>query len=251
MRTTAILACAAVAASAWVTNVFAASGAPQPRKENVTFAKGASSATIKGAMKGDADVDYVVRAAAGQTLAVRLDGSNSQNEFNVLPPGSKDVAMYVSGDNGERDYAAVLPADGDYTIRVYMNRAAARRHEASKYTLAVGVSGKPLPPLSVAKDAKVPGTAYHATAKLNCVPPFTSAATQCDAGVIRRGYDGTATLELRGTNDLMRRILFVQGKPIASDAADAMTYSRQGDLTVVKFGTDERYEVPDAFLAGG
>lgn len=251
MRATAILACTAIAASAWVTNVCAAGGPTQPRKENVTFAKGASSATIKGTMKGDADVDYVVRAAAGQTLTVRLDGSNSQNEFNVLPPGSKDVAMYVSGNRGQRSYMGVLPADGDYTIRVYINRAAARRNESSKYTLAVGVSGKPLPPLSAAKDAQVAGTAYHATAKVNCVPPFASAATQCDAGAIRRGTDGTATLEVRGPNNLMRRILFVQGKPIASDATDEMTFSRQGDLTVVKFGADERYDVPDAFLTGG
>ena len=66
-----------------------------PRQERVTFAKGASSATIKGQLKGDADVDYLVRAAAGQTLSVSLKVSNRSNYFNVLPPGSQDAVMYV------------------------------------------------------------------------------------------------------------------------------------------------------------
>ena len=76
----------------------AADGPPPPRKERVTFAKGASSATIKGTLKGGADVDYLVRAAAGQTLEVKLHGTNAQNDFNVLPPGSANVAMYRQHD---------------------------------------------------------------------------------------------------------------------------------------------------------
>ena len=38
------------------------------RQETVQFAKGASSADIEGQLKGDATVDYVVRAAAGIVL---------------------------------------------------------------------------------------------------------------------------------------------------------------------------------------
>jgi hypothetical protein len=245
-----LLACAAFAAFAFVASALAADGPPPPRKERVTFAKGASSATVKGTIKGGADVDYVVRAAAGQTLEVRLEGSNAQNDFNVLPPGSSDVAMYVSNVTGNRTYSGVLPADGDYTVRVYLMRPAARRSESSKYALTVAVSGKPLPPLPAARDAKVAGTAFHATAKVSCVPPFETTSMQCDAGVVRRGNDGTATVELRGKNNLVRRILFVQGKPASADSADAITSTRQGDVTTVKVG-DERYDIPDAFLTGG
>jgi hypothetical protein len=140
---------------------------------------------------------------------VKLDASSGANDFNVLPPGSRDVAMYNSSMTGERKYSGVLPSDGDYAIRVYLNRGAGRRGEASKYTLTVSVTGKPLPPLPAARDAKVAGTAYHATAQVKCVPPYESAETQCDAGVIRRGNDATATVELRGKNNLVRRILFV------------------------------------------
>ena len=42
------------------------------RKEPVRFAPGASSATIKGTIKGDQDVDYVLGAKAGQKLTVTL-----------------------------------------------------------------------------------------------------------------------------------------------------------------------------------
>ena len=110
------------------------------RQEAVQFAKGASSADIKGQLKGDATVDYVVRAAAGQTLSVKLQKTNAQNYFNVLPPASQGSAMFV-GDDGE-NYSGVLPADGDYTVRVYLMRPAARRGESSNYTLTVASAAR-------------------------------------------------------------------------------------------------------------
>jgi len=233
--------------------VFAhAQTAPQaPRQERVTFAKGSSSATLRGRLKGDAEVDYVVRAGAGQTLSVKLKKSNPQNYFNVLPPGSADVAMCV-GQSGE-DFTGMLPADGDYTVRVYLVRAAARRNESSAYALTVGVTGKALAPLPASQDALVPGTKAHAKASTTCVPmPYVeTAAKQCDAWVIRRGTDGTATVEISLGTAGKRRILFVRGKPAVSDSAEPMTFTRQGDTTIVKFESGERHEIPDAFVIGG
>ena len=221
-----------------------------PRQERVQFAKGAASAVIEGHLKGDADVDYVVRAAAGQTLSVSLQETNPQNYFNVLPPGSKAVAMFV-GDTGD-DYTGMLPADGDYIVRVYLMRPAARRGESSDYTLTIGVTGKPLAPLPAAKDALVPGTSYHATTKIRCVPPYQATMQDCDAAVIRRGHDGTATVDVVGAA-VNRSILFAKGKPVASNASrvDVLSSERQGDVTVVKLGDSERYEIPDALLTGG
>jgi hypothetical protein len=251
MKTMTMRALAALAILALAGSVLAADGPPPPRKERVTFAKGASSATIKGTLKGGADVDYLVRAAAGQTLEVKLEATNPQNDFNVLPPGSANVAMVASSMTGERSWSGMLPADGDYAIRVYLNRPAARRGEASKYTLTVAVTGKPLPPLSAARDAKVAGTAYHATAKVPCALPYQPDVKSCDAGVVRRGNDGTATFEAIGPMGVQRRILFVQGKPVAADTMDPVTATRQGDVTVVKISDNERYDIPDAFLNGG
>jgi len=229
-----------------------AAAQPQPpREERVTFAKGASSATVKGQIKGDDTLDYVVRAGAGQTISVTLKPSNRLNYFNVLPPGSGDVAMYAA-QTGE-PYSSMLPADGDYRVRVYLVRAAARRNESSAYTLTIGVTGKALEALPGAQDALVPGTKAHAKASITCVPmPYVeTTAKQCDAFVTRRGVDGTATVEISLGTAGKRRILFVKGKPVVSDSAGTMTSTRQGDTTTVTFESGERHEIPDAFVFGG
>ena len=221
-----------------------------PRQVRVTFAKGASSATVKGQMKGDADVDYVVRAAAGQTLSVTLKASNRSNYFNVLPPGSADVAMHVAQDG--QPYTGLLPTDGDYNVRVYLMRSAARRNEVSNYELTISVTGHALAPLPASKDALVPGTPFHASASITCLPmPYGDPKPQqCEAFVIRRGTDGTATVEIP-SKGFTRRILFVQGKPVASDSSEKMTVTRQGDVTTVKFESGEYYEIVEALVIGG
>jgi hypothetical protein len=220
------------------------------RQEPVQFAKGSSSSVIKGQIKGDTTVDYIVHAAAGQTLSVKLQKTNPQNYFNVLPPGSTGSAMFV-GDSGE-DYSGTLPTDGDYAVRVYLMRPAARRGESSSYTVTIAVTGKALAPTAAARDALIAGTSYHASAKIKCVPAFETAPRECEAFVIRRGFDGTATIDIPGGAE-KRSILFVKGKPTAStaQAMDALSFERQGDVTIVKLGTNERYEIPDALVTGG
>jgi hypothetical protein len=106
----------------------------------IQFAKGASSATIKASLKGDQTIDYKLRARAGQTMSVKLKTSNGSNYFNVLPPGSQDVAIFV-GSSGGNEWFAPLEADGEYTVRVYLMRSAARRNETANYTLTVGIVG--------------------------------------------------------------------------------------------------------------
>jgi len=111
----------------------------QVRTERVQFAKGASSKTISGSIKGEASVDYVVGARAGQTMTVTFKPGNASNYFNVLPPGT-ETALFVGSSSGNT-YSGRLPADGDYRIRVYLMRNAARRNESSNYTMTVGVTG--------------------------------------------------------------------------------------------------------------
>jgi hypothetical protein len=131
-------------------------------------------------------------------------------------------------------------------------RPAARRGESSSYTLTIAVTGKALVPTTAARDALIAGTSYHASAKIKCVPAFETAPRECDAFVIRRGFDGTATNDIPGGAE-KRSILFVKGKPTAANAQamDALTFERRGDVTIVKLGTSERYEIPDALVSGG
>jgi len=227
-----------------------ASADPDRRSERVHFAKGATSTVVKGQVKGDHYIDYRVRAGAGQTLSVEMKTGNASSYFNILPPGSGDVAMFIGSTSGNR-FSGVLPADGDYSIRVYLMRNAARRNESASYTLTVGVTGQPLAATPAARDALIPGTPFHASAKVACAPPFGATTRECEAFVIRRGFDGTATVEVRWGEGLKRHILFVKGKAVAADATDALAVERRGDVSVVRFGDDERFEIPDALVTGG
>jgi hypothetical protein len=222
------------------------------RTEQIKFPKGANSKVIKSVLKGDAIVDYIVRAAAGQTLLVDLEGSNPQNYMNINPPET-DIAMFIGSMSGD-SFQRILPTDGDYTVRVYLMRPAARRKESSDYTLTIKVTGDPLTPVSANVDAVLPGTHYHAQATITCTLGLEPSVKQCDALVIRRGFDGTATVDVLLPRDFKRRILFVKGRPVGSDAVEAswpMTFERKGDNTIVKFGTEEMYEIPDAIVFGG
>jgi hypothetical protein len=221
------------------------------RQQRVSFVRGATSAVLTGRLKGDATVDYLVRAGAGQTLTVALKRSNGQNYFNINPPGA-DVSMFIgSGDATGDSSVCVLPDDGDYTVRVYLMRPAARRNESSDYRLTIGVTGSALAPLPASKDALLPGTSFHASGRITCLLSGETKPRECDAFVIRRGFDGTATVEIPQAQAGRRRILFVRGKAVASDSPLSLVATRQGDITTVKLGNDERYEIPDALVTGG
>jgi hypothetical protein len=213
----------------------------------VSFPQGKSLMTLKGQIAGRAYVDYVVRGKAGQTLSLSLSSNHLQTYFNLLPPRS-ELAMRA-GENAA--YKAMLPAAGDYIVRVYLMRAAGRRNERSDYSLQVGLAGKPLKPIPASRDALIPGTSYHASATIRCVPFLKAAPESCEAFVTRYVGDQAATVEARSATGPLRRILFIKGTPVASDAPDPMSAVREGDLSTVKFGADERYEIPDALITGG
>jgi len=122
----------------WIATAAQAAG-PKIREVQVQFPKGATSASLKGKLKGDETVDYVLQAAAGQSMVVVFKPGNPSAYFNVLPPGS-DAAIFIGSTSGGR-YEGTLPTDGTYTIRVYLMRNAARRNESTTYALDVGVSG--------------------------------------------------------------------------------------------------------------
>jgi len=117
------------------------------------------------------------------------------------------------------------------------------------------VAGKALAPLPASQDAVLPGTPFHASSKITCVPYIEKflgkKPEECEAFVTRRGFDGTATVEIPQKNSFSRRILFIKGKPVVSDSPSPVTYSRRDDFTIVIFDIDERYEISDALIFGG
>jgi hypothetical protein len=110
------------------------------RTEAVHFAKGHSSATLKGSVGGYDGVVYQLGAAAGQTMSVRFEPSNGACYFNVLPPGSGGEAIFIGSTSGN-EFSGTLGASGTYGIQVYLMRSAARRKETCSYALTVEIHG--------------------------------------------------------------------------------------------------------------
>jgi hypothetical protein len=58
--------------------------------------------------------------------------------FNLLPPGSQDVALFIGSRDGE-NASLRLPSNGDYTIRVYLMGDAKDSGRTVPYTLSVAI----------------------------------------------------------------------------------------------------------------
>ncbi|MFN8608136.1 MAG: hypothetical protein U0931_11435 [Vulcanimicrobiota bacterium] len=237
------------AAIALATLSVSVQAAPGGKQEQVMFAAGKTSKTVKGSIKGYDYIDYLVTARAGQTLAVNLKCANPQAYFNINTPGTV-LALYDGTLNGNTLKGRRLANDGTYGIRVFMMRAAAGRNETADYSLDIGITGQPLAPLPDKMDARVGKTPYHATATVPAKYYLDPKLTSCEAGVIRRGKDGTATVVIK-QKDFQRCILFVEGKPVDSDSAEKMQVTKKGDLTTITFGDkSEVYEIRDVFVMG-
>ena len=216
----------------------------------VQFKKGTSSATIAGSIKGGQTIDYTLRARAGQTMSVMLATKHGANYFNVLPPGSNDEALFV-GSSGGNEWTGVLPADGEYKVRVYLMRSAARRNEAANYTLKVGIAGTSRPTefgKAPASDAKVKGTGYHATGPLPC-RMGNDKPIQCEFGVIR-GEPGNAEVHVTPPGGLTRVLTFM-GANVTTNPGEKVEAVKQGYDWSVKVNDYEHYTIPEAVIWGG
>lgn len=224
------------------------------RQERVAFKPGTSSATVQGAIKGDESVDYVLGARAGQTMTVTLKTGSTVAYFNVLPPGS-EAAIANSSTTGN-SWSGALPADGDYRVRVYLMRSAARRNEAATYTLTVGIRGAASRP--PAGDAKVPGTPYHATGTVPCsVGPDTPGSAQCSFGVIRQG-NGRADVHLADPGfdvtlhkDQLRVLRFAGQTVTSTNPSEKVTATLRGDEWSITVNDFYHYTIPTAVIVGG
>ena len=249
------------------------------RTERIAFKPGANSAHIDGRIKGDTTVDYILPAQAGQTINISLASRHTATYFNVLAPGETQVAFF-NGSLGNNQYEGTLPSSGEYTIRVYMMRAAARRNESAQYRLEVvlGQSLKPITqgakpiapaakpteqaakpiaqgtrPMVQSTDAKVAGTPYHATGTVPCSAYAAKALSQCPFGVNRTGL-GSGLVDITLPSGSVRSIRFEQGtatgfiKTLEEKAV--FSAQKKGDNYSITIG-EERFEIPEAVIMGG
>ncbi|KKO64495.1 Inhibitor of g-type lysozyme precursor [Janthinobacterium sp. KBS0711] len=106
-------------------------------KENVELTAEKTVHNVKGKIKGYATAEYTVAGKAGQTLSVKLKTNQPSNYFNIRQPG-QDEALFIGSTTGN-NYQAKLPADGEYTVQVYLMRNAARRNAVASYSLEMGL----------------------------------------------------------------------------------------------------------------
>ncbi len=226
------------------------------RTQRVKFERGASSAVVEGSITGYEIVDYVLGAGKGQYMNVSMATQNTATYFNILAPGESEVAFFIGSSSGDQ-YEGTLPASGDYKVRVYMMRSAARRNEKANYRLEMIItgasdaspktSGNPL-----AHDALVPGTHYHATGDVRCVMATGIATAWCPFGVTREG-NGSGIVTVTKPDGRTRAIFFENGTATGADTSSAdpgeFNATRDRDNTIVRIG-QERYEIPDALIFG-
>lgn len=220
------------------------------RTQRVQFKPGSNSATVQGTIRGYQIVDYVLNARQGQTMNISLATQHGATYFNVLEPGQTQVAIF-NGSVNDNQFEGTLNKSGDYRIRVYMMRSAARRNETANYRLEMIIGGGTS--ANNDNDATVPGTNYHATGNVPCSMGNGQPTQSCAFGVIRKG-NGSGMVTVKKPDGRTRTIFFQNGQATGYDQSQAdrasFRSSKQGDLTIVRIGS-ERYEIPDAVIYGG
>jgi hypothetical protein len=134
MRTPFLAACAL-----WIGAVALPLAAQDAGPTALSVSLSSAPQTVDGSITGSGTADYLVTGDAGQILSVDMQTTDTSATFNILPAGS-ETALFIGSTSGT--VADVpLPAAGDYLIRVYLMRNAARRDETALYSLSVGLHG--------------------------------------------------------------------------------------------------------------
>ncbi len=85
-------------------------------------------------------------------MNVSMATDNNANYFNILAPGESEVAIF-NGSMADNQFEGVLPKSGDYKVRVYLMRSAARRNEVGNYRLEMIIAAADTKRAADADDA--------------------------------------------------------------------------------------------------
>ncbi len=220
------------------------------RTERISFQRGSSSASVDGNIRGYETVDYLLNVRAGQYMNVSMATQHGATYFNIMEPGEANVAIYNGSINGNQ-FEGTTAQSGDYRIRVYMMRSAARRGERADYRLEVIVSGSGSTGNStVASNA---GSNFNATGMIPCSMGNGQPTGNCNFGVVRRG-SGDADVQVTLSDGSMRYIYFQNGQAVGYDRSQMdrgeFRATKESDLYIIRIGS-ERYEIPEAVIFGG
>ena len=111
------------------------SSTAQGNTQRVRFERGHSSTIVKGTIAGFDVKDYVIGAKADQQMTLHLTASNPSTYFVIQSINGRANDMNETDEWSER-----LTESGDYVIRVFMMRSAARRKGAvSNFSLKISI----------------------------------------------------------------------------------------------------------------
>lgn len=105
------------------------------KTQTLRFAQGKTTSTVHDVIRGYTSADYKLTLAASEKFSVGMRTSNRSSYFNIIAPGA-DSAIHM-GDVSGNNFSGAAAQAGDYTIRVYLMRNAARRNETARFTLNV------------------------------------------------------------------------------------------------------------------
>jgi hypothetical protein len=108
------------------------------RTEQVEFAPGVTTRTFADSIGGFEAVAYLVSVQEGQTLDVSLATNNLSNCFDIFAPGS-EKPFFLGDDSGTSHHFRAVQG-GEYVVKVYLLRLAARDNQTAHFTLALTVS---------------------------------------------------------------------------------------------------------------
>ncbi|MDO4697235.1 MAG: hypothetical protein Q4A60_00920 [Pasteurellaceae bacterium] len=90
---------------------------------------------FKGQLKGYQTVDHRFQVKKGQRLKIRLLSKNRFAYFSLYEP-KNDEAIFTGAISGDQ-FKGVAKKSGEYRLRTYLVRAAARRNEVAKYRVDI------------------------------------------------------------------------------------------------------------------
>lgn len=108
----------------------------QRNVQRIQFPPGRTTTVLKGALKGDAEFTYILRAKRGQTLLAHL-AVNGDASLTIKGPNNRNLTNADGSDAGD-DFSVILQSTGDYRITVFPPDTADRK-DIARYTLEVTI----------------------------------------------------------------------------------------------------------------
>ena len=131
-------------------------------KNEVRFRPGTTGTTLRGQVKGNQSVDYLIKGKAGQYLAVNFKPQSSSAYFNLLGPEGQDEAIF-NGSLLGNSFSGNLRTDGVYIVRVYLMGAASQEKKSVPFSLGLSVTGGGTAKASYDKSAELQGVKFKVT----------------------------------------------------------------------------------------